>query len=314
MGRAPCVGMLAAMSTNTAEKVESTPEFTRIARAIRYLAEHVREQPSVAAVADAAGWSEYHFARVFRQWAGISPKQLLQHLSLVAARQALDDDRSVLQAALDAGLSGPGRLHDLFVSLEAVTPGEYKARGRGLVLRFGTADTPFGPARIVVSERGIAFLAFADDSGEFDGWDDFTAAWSEARWEHDPAAIRRVAGDIWRAAPGQQRRLTLWIHGSNFQQQVWRALLAAGRESTVSYARLARDIGRAEACRAVGSAVGANPVGWLIPCHHVLRANGALGGYRWGVERKQAMLAWEVAQTLSASRPRPASRASAAAR
>lgn len=306
--------MLGAMSTNTAGIVESAPEFTRIARAIRYLAEHVREQPSVAAVADAAGWSEYHFARVFRQWAGISPKQLLQHLSLVAARQALDDERSVLQAALDAGLSGPGRLHDLFVSLEAVTPGEYKAQGRGLVLRFGTAETPFGPARIVVSERGIAFLAFADANGGFDGWDEFQAAWREARWEHDAAAIGRVASDIWHAAPGKQRRLTLWIYGSNFQQQVWRALLAAGRESTVSYARLAQDIGRAEACRAVGSAVGANPVGWLIPCHHVLRANGALGGYRWGVERKQAMLAWEVAQTLSASRPRPASRASAAAR
>jgi AraC family transcriptional regulator of adaptative response/methylated-DNA-[protein]-cysteine methyltransferase len=293
---------------------ETAPEFHRIARAIGYLAEHAREQPSVAAIADAAGWSEYHFARVFRRWAGISPKQLLQHLSLVAARQALDDDRSVLQAALDAGLSGPGRLHDLFVSLEAVTPGEYKARGRGLVLRYGTAGTPFGPARIAFSERGIAFLAFADADGGFDDWEGFRATWGAASWETDDAAARRVARDIWRAVPGASRQLTLWVHGSNFQQQVWRALLAAGRDSTVSYARLAQDIGRAAACRAVGSAVGANPVAWLIPCHHVLRANGALGGYRWGVERKQAMLAWEVAQSLSASRLRPASRASATAR
>ena len=309
------VGMLASMSpVTTADAAGSAPEFTRIARAIGYLAEHAREQPSVAAIADAAGWSEYHFARVFRRWAGISPKQLLQHLSLVAARQALDGERSVLQAALDAGLSGPGRLHDLFVSLEAVTPGEYKARGRGLVLRFGTAATPFGPARIVLSERGIAFLAFADAQGAFDGWEDFRATWREAAWECDDAAARRVARDVWRAAPGAARRLQLWIHGSNFQQQVWRALLAAGRDSTVSYARLAQDIGRAEACRAVGSAVGANPVAWLIPCHHVLRANGALGGYRWGVERKQAMLAWEVARSLSASRLRPASRASATVR
>jgi AraC family transcriptional regulator of adaptative response/methylated-DNA-[protein]-cysteine methyltransferase len=302
------------MMPSSPDVLETAPEFNRIARAIAYLAEHAREQPSVAAIAAAADWSEYHFARVFRQWAGISPKQLLQHLSLVAARQSLDDQRSVLQAALDAGLSGPGRLHDLFVSLEAVTPGEYKARGRGMVLRYGTVETPFGPARIALSERGITFLAFADADGGFDGWDEFRATWREARWESDETATRRVAGDIWHAAPGGTRRLTLWIHGSNFQQQVWRALLAAGRDSTVSYARLAQDIGRAAACRAVGSAVGANPVAWLIPCHHVLRANGALGGYRWGVERKQAMLAWEVAQSLSASRPRPASPASAAAR
>jgi AraC family transcriptional regulator of adaptative response/methylated-DNA-[protein]-cysteine methyltransferase len=306
--------MLAGMSPETTDAAEPAPEFTRIARAIGYLADHAREQPSVAAVAAAAGWSEYHFARVFRRWAGISPKQFLQHLSLVAARQALDDERSVLQAALDAGLSGPGRLHDLFVSLEAVTPGEYKAHGRGLVLRFGTAATPFGQARIVLSERGIAFLAFADADGSYDGWAEFRATWGEARWQDDEAAARRVARDIWRTAPDASRRLTLWIHGSNFQQQVWRALLAAGRDSTVSYARLAQDIGRPAACRAVGGAVGSNPVAWLIPCHHVLRANGALGGYRWGVERKQAMLAWEVAQSLSASRRRPASRASAAAR
>lgn len=309
------VGMLAGMSPTTAIDVESAPEFARVARAIGYLSGHAREQPSVAEVARAAGWSEYHFARVFRQWAGISPKQLLQHLSLVAAKQTLDDERSVLQAALDAGLSGPGRLHDLFVSLEAVTPGEYKSRGRGLCLRFGTAPTPFGQARIAFSERGIAFLAFADADGGFGDWEEFRKAWREARWEVDEPAARRVAADIWRATPGAERRLTLWVHGTNFQLQVWRALLAAGQASSVSYSRLAQDIGRAAASRAVGSAVGANPVAWLIPCHHVLRANGALGGYRWGIERKQAMLAWEVARSLSASRPRRAAcHASAAAR
>lgn len=308
------VGMLAGMNSAVPDTAAAVSEFSRIARAIAYLAEHASEQPSVAEIAAAAGWSEYHFARMFRQWAGISPKQLLQHLSLVAAKQTLDDERSVLQAALDAGLSGPGRLHDLFVSLEAVTPGEYKSHGRDMVMRFGTADTPFGPARIALSQRGIAFLAFADADGRFEDWEDFRATWREARWETDEPAARRVARDLWRATPAGTRRLTLWIHGSNFQLQVWRALLATGQSSTVSYARLAHDIGRASACRAVGSAVGANPVAWLIPCHHVLRANGALGGYRWGIERKQAMLAWEVAQSLSASRRRPASRASAAAR
>lgn len=306
------------MKTHTASRGSAAGDFDRIARAIEYIADHAHEQPSLADIAAAAGWSEYHFARVFRRWAGISPKQFLQHLSLAAAKQTLDDERSVLQAALDAGLSGPGRLHDLFVSLEAVTPGEYKSRGRGMVMHYGTADTPFGRARIAMTERGIAFLAFADAGGGFDGWDAFREQWREAQWHEDDRAAAKVAATVWQAAPGRDRRLSLWLHGSNFQLQVWRALLAAGSGATTSYAQLARDIGSPSACRAVGAAVGSNPVAWLIPCHHVLRANGALSGYRWGTERKRAMLAWELAQSIrSASRPRrgtSASRASAAAR
>jgi AraC family transcriptional regulator of adaptative response/methylated-DNA-[protein]-cysteine methyltransferase len=293
-----------------------TADFARIARAIEFVAAHAGDQPSLARIASVAGWSEYHFAREFRRWAGISPKQFLQHLSLVAARQALADERSVLQAALDAGLSGPGRLHDLFVSLEAVTPGEFKSRGRDITLRFGTAATPFGRARIALSDRGIAFMAFEDPAGGFGDWEGFRQAWSEAHWQADEPAAAQVAAAIWRATPSAGRTLKLWVHGTNFQLQVWRALLESGSNSTVSYAQLAGRIGQPAACRAVGSAVGANPVAWLIPCHHVLRANGALGGYRWGPERKRAMLAWEVAQAIrSACRPRrAASRASAAGR
>jgi AraC family transcriptional regulator of adaptative response/methylated-DNA-[protein]-cysteine methyltransferase len=292
------------------------PEFRRIARAIEFVATHVRQQPSLAEMAAAANWSEYHFAREFRRWTGISPKQWLQALSLTAAKQALDDERSVLQAAIDAGLSGPGRLHDLFVTLEAVTPGEYKSRGQGMTMRFGTAQSPFGTALIVRSGRGIAFLAFADEDGSCDGFDEFRATWRDASWDRDDAGAKQIADTIWRAAPRADRKLTLWVHGSNFQLQVWRALLAAGRNRTLSYAALAESIGRKSACRAVGSAVGANPVAWLIPCHHVLRANGALGGYRWGLERKRAMLAWELARSVrNASRRRPSSsRASAGSR
>jgi AraC family transcriptional regulator of adaptative response/methylated-DNA-[protein]-cysteine methyltransferase len=303
---------------NVTETGSPAPEFARVARAIEYIAEHASEQPPLARIARAAGWSEYHFARVFRRWAGISPKQFLQHLSLVAAQRTLDAERSVLQAALDAGLSGPGRLHDLFISLEAVTPGEYKSRGNGLALHWGTAATPFGPARIVSSARGIAFLAFADAHGEYDAWDAFRQAWRDARWVQDEAGAAAVAATIWHAAPGTGRTLALWVHGSNFQLQVWRALLACGAHSTVTYRKLAQRIGRESACRAVGTAVGSNPVAWLIPCHHVLRANGALGGYRWGVERKRAMLAWEVARSLelkgASLRPRDSSRASAEGR
>jgi len=294
----------------------AAPEFRRIARAIEFVAANVRNQPTLAEIAAAAHWSEYHFAREFRRWTGISPKLWLQGLSLTAAQQALADQRSVLQAAIDAGLSGPGRLHDLFVTLEAVTPGEFKSRGRGLTLWHGVAPSPFGDALIVRSARGIAFLAFVDESGGFDGYDVFRAAWSDATWEGDDAGARRIARTIWSDEPAVDRRLTLWVHGSNFQLQVWRALLAAGQHRTLSYQQLAQAIGRGSACRAVGTAVGANPVAWLIPCHHVLRANGALGGYRWGVERKQAVLAWEFARSVrNASRRRPsASPASAGSR
>jgi len=300
------VGILYGMSAKVKSPAPRAPEFRRIARAIEYLADRAGEQPSLAEIAAAAHWSEYHFAREFRRWTGISAKQLLQQLSLTAAKHALDDQRSVLQAAVDAGLSGPGRLHDLFVVLEAVTPGEYKARGSGLTFLHGVAATPFGEALVVQTERGIAFLAFSDPRGRFEGFEEFRATWREAAWRRDDAAARRVADMIWKAAPAGGRRLTLWVHGSNFQLQVWRALLAAGRHGTVSYGVLAGSIGKASASRAVGAAVGANPVAWLIPCHHVLRANGALGGYRWGLERKRAMLAWELAQSLrGVSRRRP---------
>ena len=294
----------------------AAPEFRRIARAIEFVAANVRSQPSLAEIAAAAHWSEYHFAREFRRWTGISPKLWLQGLSLTAAQQSLADQRSVLQAAIDAGLSGPGRLHDLFVTLEAVTPGEFKSRGRGLTLWHGVAPSPFGDALIVHSARGIAFLAFADESGGFDGYDAFRAAWRDATWERDDAGACRIAHAIWSGEPAADRRLTLWVHGSNFQLQVWRALLAAGQHRTLSYQQLAQSIGRGSASRAVGTAVGANPVAWLIPCHHVLRANGALGGYRWGLDRKQAMLAWEFARSVrNASRRRPsASPASAGSR
>jgi AraC family transcriptional regulator of adaptative response/methylated-DNA-[protein]-cysteine methyltransferase len=310
-------GILQPMNESAVDdETAAIPEFRRIARAIEFVAANVRKQPSLAQIAAAANWSEYHFAREFRRWTGISPKLWLQGLSLSAAQQSLADQRSVLQAALDAGLSGPGRLHDLSVTLEAVTPGEFKSRGRGLTLWHGIAASPFGAALIVRSARGIAFLAFADEAGEFEGYDAFRAAWSAATWEGDDAGARRVANAIWSDGPPTGRRLTLWVHGSNFQLQVWRALLAAGQHRTLSYQQLAQSIGRGSASRAVGTAVGANPVAWLIPCHHVLRANGALGGYRWGLERKQAMLAWEFACSVrNASRRRPsASPASAGSR
>jgi AraC family transcriptional regulator, regulatory protein of adaptative response / methylated-DNA-[protein]-cysteine methyltransferase len=301
VGATPAIRILAPMNRTD---VTSTPrDFRRIERAIEFVADHFRSQPSLEEIAAAAGISEYHFARVFRQWAGISPKQLVQRLSLEAAKQSLGAEASVLQAALDAGLSGPGRLHDLFVSLEAVTPGEFKSRGAGLTIRHGMAETPFGTARIAATNRGVAFLGFADGAGQVAGWPEFQRDWRDAAWVEDDASARRVARTVWGLAPAGGRRLTLWVHGSNFQIQVWRALLAKGGDATLSYEGLASAIGRPNAARAVGTAVGSNPVAWLIPCHHVLRKNGALGGYRWGIGRKRAMLAWEVARSVRSASP-----------
>jgi AraC family transcriptional regulator of adaptative response/methylated-DNA-[protein]-cysteine methyltransferase len=296
-----------------AVNVESR-DFRRIERAIEFVADNFRSQPSLEEIAASARMSEYHFARVFRQWAGISPKQLVQRLSLEAAKQSLAGDVSVLQAALDAGLSGPGRLHDLFVTLEAVTPGEFKSHGAGITIRHGMAATPFGAARIATTARGIAFLGFADAAGRVAGWPEFREDWRDATWLEDSLSAREVAQTVWGIAPAGGRRLTLWLHGSNFQVQVWRALLAQGSQATLSYESLAQAIGRPQAARAVGTAVGSTPVAWLIPCHHVLRKNGALGGYRWGIERKRAMLAWEVSRSVRSASPsrRPGlSRASA---
>ncbi len=279
--------------------LSSRGTFEQIARSIEFISRHAVEQPSLARIAEAAGMSEYHFARVFRRWAGISPKQFLQRLSIEAAKRALHGDASVLQAALDAGLSGPGRLHDLFVVLEAVTPGEFKARGKGLTIRYGSADTPFGRAVIALTARGVGFLGFSDDSRDPEGWSEFRRAWVNATWIHDDASARSVAAAVWDAAGRESRRLKLWVHGSNFQIQVWQALLRSARDLTVNYADIAREVGRPDAARAVGNAVGANPVAYLIPCHHVLRANGALGGYRWGLDRKRAMLAWELSHSIA---------------
>jgi AraC family transcriptional regulator of adaptative response/methylated-DNA-[protein]-cysteine methyltransferase len=275
-------------------------DYHRIERAIRFIDARFREQPALADIADAAGVAPHHFARMFRRWAGISPKQLVQHLTVEAARHSLGRDESVLQAALDAGLSGPGRLHDLFVTLEAVTPGEFKTCGDGLVIRHGLAPTPFGQARIAETGRGIGFLGFATERGVVPGWTQYRTTWRGASFVTDDAAAARVAMRLWGGGGEAGTPLRLWVHGTNFQMQVWRALVEHAREGTLGYSEIARAIGRPTAARAVGRAVGTNPVAWLIPCHHVLRSGGALGGYRWGVDRKRAMLAWEVSHREAA--------------
>jgi AraC family transcriptional regulator, regulatory protein of adaptative response / methylated-DNA-[protein]-cysteine methyltransferase len=284
-------------------------DFARVAAAIRFIELNFRAQPRLAAIAAAARLSEFHFNRLFRRWAGITPRQYLAFITARAARGALASTPSVLEAAYALGLSGPGRLHDLLVTLDAVTPGELKAGGRGLELSYGFSDTPFGTALLASTSRGLSHLAFVEPGAERAAVEALRSSWPHARLLHDDGAAGVLARRIWRdgAAPAERAApLELAAKGTNFQLRIWQALLELGSAGPTTYAALARAAGVGAAARAVGNAVAANPVAWLIPCHNVLRANGELGGYAYGADRKRAMLAW---QALHASASGPARRA-----
>jgi AraC family transcriptional regulator of adaptative response/methylated-DNA-[protein]-cysteine methyltransferase len=265
--------------------------YRRIEKVISHIDRHHERQPDLGELAHVAGLSVFHFSREFRRWAGLSPTRYLRTLSLSAAKRELNERGSVLAAAWAAGLSGGGRLHDLFVQFDAVTPGEYKAGGAGMSLRYGFADSPFGRIIAAQSPRGLAYLAFVD-GGDALALMELSSRWPRASLEHDDASAAQIAQQAFSARGG---RILVAPVGTNFQVKVWQALLELGSRGHTSYGELAAAIGSPGASRAVGQAVGANPVAWLIPCHRVLRRDGALGGYHWGVERKRAMLAWEHA-------------------
>jgi AraC family transcriptional regulator of adaptative response/methylated-DNA-[protein]-cysteine methyltransferase len=280
------------MKTHTDSFVDSR-DFRRIARAIRFIDEHFREQPRLAAIAASTGLSEFHFNRLFRRWAGVTPRQYLAFVTARAARGALAEDASVLEAAYAAGLSGPGRLHDLLVTLDAVTPGELKARGAGVEIRYGFAATPFGTAMIASTARGVCHLGFEDRPRERAALAALAVRWERAHLTRSDEDAERKALEIFGADDQSEGApIRLAVRGTNFQLKVWQALLEVGSDGPTTYRAVAQAAGAPGAERAVGNAVGANPVAWLIPCHNVLRSDGSLGGYRWGEERKRAMLAW----------------------
>jgi AraC family transcriptional regulator of adaptative response/methylated-DNA-[protein]-cysteine methyltransferase len=268
-------------------------DYHRIARAIAWLDEHAAERPSLRDAARSAGLSEAHFQRVFTNWAGISPKRFLQARDAEGVVRLLREGRSTLDAAYEAGLSSSSRLHELVLHAEAVTPGELKRRGSGLRIRYGWHATPFGDALLAATDRGLCFVAFANTGECGDIVADLGRRWPAATLVRDDNALAPFAA---RAFPESVRRggpLALHVRGTNFQLKVWNALLTVPAGATTTYARIARAIGEPSAPRAVGNAVGANPISWLIPCHRVLRGDGELGGYAWGPERKRAMLVWE---------------------
>lgn len=284
-----------------------TPEMTAaadyalVAQAIAYLEEHFQSQPSLEELAAHLHVSPFHLQRVFTRWAGISPKRFLQFLTVDYAKALLDESRSVLDAAYEAGLSGPGRLHDLFVTLEAVTPGEFKNQGAGLEIVYGRHDTPFGECLLAATPRGICALNFLNGGGWEAAVEQLRRDWPAATLREDAQATAPLVAQVFAQEHNQQMQpLRLLVKGTNFQVQVWSALLRIPPGAVWTYGDIARAIDAPNAARAVGSAIGANPVAYLIPCHRVIRAGGLVRDYRWGATRKKAMLGWEAAHRFAA--------------
>lgn len=273
-------------------------DYARIEKAIRFLDRERTAAPSLASVAEHVGLSEAHFQRLFTRWAGISPKRFLQHRTAEVVKRLLRERRALLDVSYEAGLSGPGRLHDLLVNAEAVTPGEYQRAGEGLEIRYGFHPTPFGECLIAVTARGVCHLAFVAPVSRSAALERLRHDWPGAHLVADQSATRRAAAQAF-PPPGSAPTpgLALHVKGTNFQLKVWRALLEIPVGSVTTYGDLAAKVGDAKASRAVGTAVGSNPVSYLIPCHRVIRSTGELGGYAWGPDRKRAMLALEASRS-----------------
>ncbi|WP_454615826.1 methylated-DNA--[protein]-cysteine S-methyltransferase [Bradyrhizobium cenepequi] len=272
-------------------------DYDSVRRAIAFISERWRAQPTIEAVADSAGVTPDELHHLFRRWAGLTPKAFMQALTLDHAKNLLRDSASVLDAALDSGLSGPGRLHDLFVTHEAMSPGEWKNGGAGMTLHYGFHPSPFGTAIVIATSRGLAGLAFADPGDEATAFADLRRRWPSATYVEDtegtaPIAQRVFDTKLWR--PDQPLRVVLI--GTDFEVRVWETLLKIPMGRAVSYSDIACKINSPKASRAVGAAVGRNPVSFVVPCHRALGKSGALTGYHWGITRKQAMLGWEAGQ------------------
>jgi len=272
-------------------------DYERIAEVIRLLDKRHEAQPSLEQMAATVGLSESHFHRLFRRWAGVTPKDFLQCLTVEFAKERLRESASVLETALDAGLSGPGRLHDLMVNLEAASPGEWKNQGAGARIYWGYSDTPFGRCSIAWNARGICHLGFLEAESRNGEPAELRSGWTNAKRIRDDRNAQRWCDAIFSRNPGSSTRLSAFVRGTPFQLKVWRALLQVPPGCLASYGQIAKSICGPRAVRAVGRACGQNPVAYLIPCHRVIRETGIVQGYRWGTARKRAIVAWEAAGT-----------------
>ena len=271
-------------------------DYNRIADAITYINKHAKEQPKLDDIAQSVHLSPYHFHRLFKQWAGVTPKEFLQYISLNRAKKLLQDNQTIEAATFQTGFSSTSRLHDLFVNIEGMTPGDYKNGGRELEIQYRFTQSPFGDVLIASTGKGISNLLFVNDSNE--GLQALRQAWPQASITEgsDPHIenIEPVFSDNW----NNLDEVKLHIQGTDFQIKVWEALLKIPLGKLSGYADIAGKIGNPKASRAVGSAIGSNPVAYLIPCHRVIRKTGDFGGYQWGSTRKIAMIGWEAAQTV----------------
>ena len=279
---------------NTSNYQQLNQDYLRIEQAIVYIESHYQRQPELDEIAASIGLSEYHLQRLFTRWAGISPKRFLQFLTKQGAKELLEHSSNLLDATYGVGLSSAGRLHDLFVNTEAVTPGQYKARGAGLTIRYGFHPTPFGECLLGLTERGICHLGFVEDSRET-ALADLKVDWEHAGLLEDSAATEGFIAPIF-SLGHTPSPISLFLSGTNFQLKVWEALLNIPSGSVSTYEQIASQIERPAAIRAVGNAVGRNPVAVLIPCHRIIRKLGGFGKYRYGSARKKALLGWEAGQ------------------
>ena len=312
--------------------------YERIAKALAFMRQNHLNQPDLETIAQHVHLSEYHFQRLFTKWAGISPKRFLQYLTVEYAKSKITETKSLLELTVNAGLSSPGRLHDLFVKLEAMSPGEFKAGGAGLQIWYGVHETPFGRCLIAMTARGICNLHFFNVIDEKTAEAHFCTEWANAEIIRDQEATREISdrfqpvaayrrsvseakplalakrfsaldaesakvkkgkeaiSDRFQPVAANRSPLVLYVKGTNFQIQVWRALLRVPFGGITTYQGLAESMGRPTAARAIGNALGSNPVGYFIPCHRVIRESGEMGGYRWGLERKAVLLGWEASR------------------
>lgn len=287
-----------ALDCPTRDDGDRVADYLRIREAIAFITEARTDQPSSEAIAAAVGLSPVQLTRLFARFAGITPKQFLAAITLDAAKRLLDDAASVLDTAHEVGLSGPGRLHDLFVTHEAMTPGAFKARGAGLLMRYGFHPSPFGVAVIVATDHGLAGLAFADPGEEAGALDDLLRRWPAAVHRRDDRVAEMHARRIFEEAEWRpDSPLRVVLIGTDFEIRVWRTLLAIPFGRATTYSDIAEAIGSPKASRAVGAAVGRNPISFVVPCHRVIGRSGSLTGYHWGLARKRAILGWEAAHT-----------------
>lgn len=274
-----------------------TTDYQRVAQAIQFLEQHYQEQPSLEDLATRLALSPFHLQRLFTQWAGVSPKRFVQYLTAEHAKSLLTNAHSVLHTTYETGLSSPSRLHDLLIATEAVTPGEFKQQGAGLQIAYGRHATPFGDCLLAATARGVCQLLFLEENGWEQAVAELRAQWQAATLVEDPTQTQPLIDQIFPTnGKNGQRTLSLLLKGTNFQLKVWNALLQIPAGAAWSYQDVAQAIGQPATVRAVGSAVGANPIGYLIPCHRVIRKSGVIQDYRWGPTRKKALLAWESAQ------------------